>query len=128
MSRSRLYWRVVAVHITLFGRVTPRSSRGCQSGWRSTSEGKRHASCNTTAPFCTRTSVVLPAEIGYPGLTLWRASAGVGRSAGIVAADVHRIGDKNPAATFLTQVARIDSVERVGHRSGLYRQDSGSPW
>jgi hypothetical protein len=33
----------------------------------------------------------------------------------------HRIGGKSPTATFLTQVARVDSVERVGRRSGLYR-------
>jgi hypothetical protein len=44
----------------------------------------------------------------------------------LVVADGHRIGGKNPAATFLTQVARIDSVERVGRRSGLYRLVSGS--
>jgi hypothetical protein len=45
----------------------------------------------------------------------------------LVVADGHRIGGKNPAATFLTQVARIDSVERVGRRSGLYRLVSSSP-
>ncbi|HEV7566371.1 MAG TPA: hypothetical protein VGO31_10465 [Microbacteriaceae bacterium] len=39
----------------------------------------------------------------------------------LVVADGHRIGGKNPTATFLTQVARVDSVERVGRRSGLYR-------
>lgn len=39
----------------------------------------------------------------------------------LVVADGHRIGGKNPAATFLTQVARVDSVERVGRRSGLYK-------
>lgn len=39
----------------------------------------------------------------------------------LVVADGYGIGGKNPAATFLTQVARIDSVERVGRRSGLYR-------
>lgn len=33
----------------------------------------------------------------------------------------HRIGGKSPFATFLTQVARIETVERVGQRSGLYR-------
>ena len=26
------YWRVVAVHMTRFGSVTPRSGSGCQSG------------------------------------------------------------------------------------------------
>ena len=39
----------------------------------------------------------------------------------LVVADGYRIGGKNPAATFLTQVARVDCVERVGRRSGLYR-------
>ncbi len=39
----------------------------------------------------------------------------------LVVADGYRIGGKNPAATFLTQVARVGSVERVGRRSGLYR-------
>jgi hypothetical protein len=39
----------------------------------------------------------------------------------LVVADGYGIGGKNPAATFLTQVARVDSVERVGRRSGLYR-------
>lgn len=39
----------------------------------------------------------------------------------LVVRDGHRIGGKDPTATFLTQVARVDSVERVGKRSGLYR-------
>ena len=39
----------------------------------------------------------------------------------LVVAQGHRVGGKNPAATFLTQVARIDGVERVGRRTGLYR-------
>lgn len=39
----------------------------------------------------------------------------------LVIADGHRIGGKNPSATFLTQVAQIGSVERVGRRSGLYK-------
>lgn len=39
----------------------------------------------------------------------------------LVVADRHRIGGKNPTATFLTQVARVESVERVGRCSGLYR-------
>jgi hypothetical protein len=39
----------------------------------------------------------------------------------LVVADGHRIGGKNPTATFLTQVARVESVERVGRRSGLYK-------
>jgi hypothetical protein len=39
----------------------------------------------------------------------------------LVVADGYRIGGKDPKATFLTQVARVDSVERVGKRSGLYR-------
>jgi hypothetical protein len=39
----------------------------------------------------------------------------------LVVADGYRIGGKDPAATFLTQVARVESVERIGRRSGLYR-------
>lgn len=39
----------------------------------------------------------------------------------LVVADGHRIGGKDPAATFLTQIARVESVERVGRRSGLYK-------
>jgi hypothetical protein len=39
----------------------------------------------------------------------------------LVVADGYRIGGKNPTATFLTQVARVESVERIGRRSGLYR-------
>jgi hypothetical protein len=39
----------------------------------------------------------------------------------LVIAEGHRIGGKNPSATFLTQVARVESVERVGRRSGLYK-------
>jgi hypothetical protein len=39
----------------------------------------------------------------------------------LVVADGYRIGGKDPSATFLTQVARVNSVERVGRRSGLYR-------
>jgi hypothetical protein len=38
-----------------------------------------------------------------------------------VVAEGYRIGGKNPTATFLTQVARVESVERMGRRSGLYR-------
>lgn len=39
----------------------------------------------------------------------------------LVVSDGYRIGGKNPAATFLTQVARVETVERVGRRSGLYK-------
>jgi hypothetical protein len=39
----------------------------------------------------------------------------------LVIAEGHRIGGKNPAATFLTQVARVTTVERMGRRSGLYK-------
>jgi hypothetical protein len=39
----------------------------------------------------------------------------------LVVREGHRVGGKSPTATFLTQVARVDSVERVGKRSGLYR-------
>jgi len=38
-----------------------------------------------------------------------------------VVAEGHQVGGKNPTATFLTQVARVESVERVGKRSGLYK-------
>lgn len=38
----------------------------------------------------------------------------------LLVSEGHRIGGKNPAATFLTQVARIDGVQRVGRRTGLY--------
>jgi hypothetical protein len=44
----------------------------------------------------------------------------------LVVADGHRIGGKNPAATFLTQVARVSTVERTGPRSGLYRLKSAA--
>ncbi len=33
----------------------------------------------------------------------------------------YRVIGKDPLATFLTQVSRIDRVERIGRRSGLYR-------
>lgn len=33
----------------------------------------------------------------------------------------YRVMGKDPLATFLTQVSRMDRVERVGRRSGLYR-------
>jgi hypothetical protein len=33
----------------------------------------------------------------------------------------YRVTGKDPLATFLTQVSRIDRVERIGRRSGLYR-------
>ena len=39
----------------------------------------------------------------------------------LVVNEGHRIGGKNPAATFLTQVARVDGVERVGRRTGIYQ-------
>lgn len=39
----------------------------------------------------------------------------------LVVAEGHRIGGKNAAATFLTQVAREKTVERVGRRTGLYK-------
>jgi|SRR5579884_295298 len=39
----------------------------------------------------------------------------------LVVAEGHRIGGKNSAATFLTQVGREKTVERVGRRTGLYR-------
>jgi hypothetical protein len=33
----------------------------------------------------------------------------------------YRVAGRDPLATFLTQVTRIDKVESVGRRSGLYR-------
>lgn len=33
----------------------------------------------------------------------------------------YRVSGKDPLATFLTQVSRIDRVEKLGRRSGLYR-------
>jgi hypothetical protein len=39
----------------------------------------------------------------------------------LVVSEGYRVGGKNPTATFLTQVARVDDVERVARRSGLYR-------
>jgi hypothetical protein len=33
----------------------------------------------------------------------------------------YRVSGKDPLASFLTQVSRIDPVEKVGRRSGLYR-------
>lgn len=33
----------------------------------------------------------------------------------------HRVGGKDPLATFLAQINRSSAVERVGQRSGLYR-------
>src|SRR5581483_6435796 len=32
-----------------------------------------------------------------------------------------RVSGRDPLATFLTQITRIDSVESIGRRSGLYR-------
>ncbi len=39
----------------------------------------------------------------------------------LVVSEGHRVGGRNPAATFLTQIARIETVERVARRTGLYR-------
>jgi hypothetical protein len=39
----------------------------------------------------------------------------------LVVEEGHRIGGKNAEATFLTQVARVENVQRVGRRTGLYR-------
>jgi hypothetical protein len=39
----------------------------------------------------------------------------------LVVADGHRIGGKNAPATFLTQVAKVERVERIGRRTGLYQ-------
>jgi hypothetical protein len=39
----------------------------------------------------------------------------------LVVHEGHRVGGKDPVATFLTQVSRAREVEPVGRRSGLYR-------
>jgi hypothetical protein len=39
----------------------------------------------------------------------------------VLVSEGHRVGGKNAAATFLTQIAQIDGVERVGRRTGIYR-------
>lgn len=39
----------------------------------------------------------------------------------LVVSEGYKVGGRNPTATFLTQVARVDAVERVARRSGLYR-------
>jgi hypothetical protein len=39
----------------------------------------------------------------------------------LVVAEGHRVGGKNQSATFLTQVAHVDGVVRVGRRTGLYQ-------
>jgi hypothetical protein len=39
----------------------------------------------------------------------------------LVVREGHRIGGQDSIATFLTEVARVSTVERVGKRSGLYR-------
>lgn len=33
----------------------------------------------------------------------------------------YRVSGRDPLASFLTQVSRIERVEKVGNRSGLYR-------
>lgn len=35
--------------------------------------------------------------------------------------DGHRVGGKDPVATFLTQLSRTPEVEPIGRRSGMYR-------
>lgn len=39
----------------------------------------------------------------------------------LVQAEGHKVGGKDPLATFLSQVHRSDQVEGLGHRSGRYR-------
>jgi hypothetical protein len=39
----------------------------------------------------------------------------------LVVCDGHRVGGKDPIATFLAEISRAPEVERVGRRSGLYR-------
>lgn len=45
----------------------------------------------------------------------------------LVVAEGYRIGGKNPAATFLTQVAQVDGVVRVGRRTGIYQIEKAEP-
>lgn len=40
---------------------------------------------------------------------------------GLVQDEGHRIGGKDPLATFLAQIHRAPGVERLGSRTGLYR-------
>lgn len=44
----------------------------------------------------------------------------------LVVAEGYQIGGKNPAATFLTQVAQVDGVVRVGRRTGIYCIDAAT--
>lgn len=39
----------------------------------------------------------------------------------LVVAEGYRVGGKNASATFLTQVARIEGIEKIGRRTGRYR-------
>jgi hypothetical protein len=39
----------------------------------------------------------------------------------LVQAEGHKIGGKDPLATFLSQIHRASAVEGIGHRSGRYR-------
>ena len=39
----------------------------------------------------------------------------------LVQAQGHRVGGKDPLATFLAQIHRAPGVERLGSRTGLYR-------
>lgn len=39
----------------------------------------------------------------------------------LLLAEGYRVGGKDPSATFLTQVAHVPGVERVGRRTGLYQ-------
>lgn len=40
---------------------------------------------------------------------------------GVLEAEGHRVGGKDPVATFLLQIGKAENVERVGHRTGRYR-------
>lgn len=39
----------------------------------------------------------------------------------LVQAEGHRVGGKDPVATFLAQIHRAPGIERLGSRTGLYR-------
>lgn len=40
---------------------------------------------------------------------------------GLLLAAGHKVGGRNPVATFLAQVHRCDDVERIGQRTGRFR-------
>lgn len=44
----------------------------------------------------------------------------------LVTADGHKVGGKDPLATFLAQIHRAPGVDSVGRRSGKYRLNAGA--